>query len=128
MNNYDYPEGADITSAPWNKHYQKLEQIGVNVEQSFSKNVKVWVDDYTVEKDWDDGYYFWNDYSGCDIKSAVMEQCITITEILEKIPGLYNKFCELDFSNPKEIAAFKKGFERIAFACNDWTELDLEIN
>lgn len=128
MNNDNNTKGVDEVSTPFNKLNPKLEQIGVNVEQSFSKNVKIWVDDYTVEKDWDDGYYFWNDYSGCDIKSAVMEQCITITDILEKVPGLYNKFCELDFNNPKEVDAFKRGFEKIAFACNDWTELDLEIN
>ena len=128
MNNYDYPEGADISSAPWNQEEQDSELIEVTISQTFSKQLEIEVDDYKTIKDSDeDGVYFWNDYSGCNFKEYVEEQHKTITDILEEIPKLYAEFSELDLNNKKEIELFKHSLLILAEACKDWSEDEMEV-
>lgn len=128
MNNYDYPEGADITSAPWNQEYPDTELIEVTISQTFSKQLEIEVDDYKTIKDSDeDGIYFWNDYSGCNFKEYVEEQHKTITDILEEIPKLYAEFSELDLNNKKEVSLFKHSLLILAEACKDWSEDEMEV-
>jgi hypothetical protein len=128
MNNYDYPEGADISSAPWNQEYPDTELIEVTISQTFSKQLEIEVDDYKTIKDSDeDGVYFWNDYSGCNFKEYVEEQHKTITDILEEIPKLYTEFLELDLNNKKEIELFKHSLLILAEACKDWSEDEMEV-
>ena len=75
MNNYDYPEGSDNSLAPWNQEYPDTELIEVTISQTFSKQLEIEVDDYEEVKDSDEnGVYFWNDYSGCNLKEYVEEQ------------------------------------------------------
>jgi hypothetical protein len=128
MNNYDYPEGADITSAPWNQENLDTELIEVTISQTFSKQLEIEVDDYKTIKDSDeDGIYFWNDYSGCNFKEYVEEQHKTITDILEEIPKLYTEFSELDLNNKKEVELFKHSLLILAEACKDWSEDEMEV-
>lgn len=128
MNNYDYPEGADITSAPWNQDNLDTELIEVTISQTFSKQLEIEVDDYKTIKDSDeDGIYFWNDYSGCNFKEYVEEQHKTITDILEEIPKLYAEFSELDLNNKKEVSLFKHSLLILAEACKDWSEDEMEV-
>ena len=128
MNNYDYPEGADITSAPWNQENLDTELIEVTISQTFSKQLEIEVDDYKTIKDSDeDGVYFWNDYSGCNFKEYVEEQHKTITDILEEIPKLYAEFSELNLNNKKEIELFKHSLFILAEACKDWSEDEMEV-
>ena len=128
MNNYDYPEGADITSAPWNQEDPDTELIEVTISQTFSKQLEIEVDDYKTIKDSDeDGVYFWNDYSGCNFKEYVEEQHKTITDILEEIPKLYAEFSELDLNNKKEVELFKHSLLILAEACKDWSEDEMEV-
>ena len=128
MNNYDYPEAADITSAPWNQEYPDTELIEVTISQTFSKQLEIEVDDYETIKDSDeDGIYFWNDYSGCNFKEYVEEQHKTITDILEEIPKLYAEFSELDLNNKKEVELFKHSLLILAEACKDWSEDEMEV-
>ena len=67
MNNWDYPLGADNEDAPWNEKSVTPKPVEVTISMSISKTVKVYVDDYTVDKY---GY----DFSDCDIKQAVIDQ------------------------------------------------------
>lgn len=128
MNNYDYPEGADITSALWNQEDPDTELIEVTISQTFSKQLEIEVDDYEKVKDSDEGgVYFWNDYSGCNFKEYVEEQHKTITDILEEIPKLYAEFSELDLNNKKEVELFKHSLLILAEACEDWTEDEMEV-
>lgn len=76
MDNYNYPEGADNKSAPWNSSNPEKE-IEVTVCLSISKTVKLKVSDYTIEergKDEDGNYYENIDFSDCDLVSAAQEQ------------------------------------------------------
>jgi 5'(3')-deoxyribonucleotidase len=128
MNNYDYPEGADITSAPWNQENLDTELIEVTISQTFSKQLEIEVDDYETIKDSDeDGVYFWNDYSGCNLKEYVEEQHKTITDILKEIPELYETFSKLDLSNKKEVELFKHSLLILSEACKDWSEDEMEV-
>lgn len=128
MDNYNYPAGADTSSAPWNQEEQESEIIEVTISQTFSKTVEVEVDDYVEHKDSDeDGIYFWNDYSGCNLKDAVDEQHLTIKDILERIPELYSEFESLDLSDKRKVGMFKHSLLVLANACNDWNEDEMEV-
>ena len=128
MNNYDYPEGADISSAPWNQEEQDSELIEVTVSQTFSKQLDIEVDDYERVKDSDeDGIYFWNDYSECDLKGYVDEQHKTISDILKEIPELYKQLRTLDVNDKKEFDLFKHSLLILSVACEGWTEDETEV-
>ena len=128
MDNYNYPAGADISSAPWNQEEQESELIEVTISQTFSTTVEVEVDEYLEHKGSDEeGVYFWNDYSGCNLKDAVDEQHLTIKDILERIPELYSEFESLDLSDKREVSMFKHSLLVLANACNDWNEDEMEV-
>lgn len=73
-----YPPGAENDPrAPYNQVDPPDKEIEVLVSITLSKTVKVRVNDYTIEesgKDEDGSYYQIEDYSNCDLKSAVKEQ------------------------------------------------------
>ena len=130
MDNYNYPEGSDNSLAPWNQEKQDSELIEVTISQTFSKQLKIEVDDYETVKDADeDGVYFWNDYSGCNLKECVEKQCYTINDILEKVQNLHEEFKELIFNNPNPInfSNFSDELKRLAEACKDWNEDEMEV-
>lgn len=128
MDNYNYPEGVDNSLAPWNQEERGSELIEVTISQTFSKQLEIEVDDYEEIKDSDeDGVYFWNDYSGCDLKSYVNEQHKTITDILKEVPELYESFLTLDLNNKKEVELFKHSLLILSEACKNWSEDEMEV-
>ena len=128
MDNYNYPEGADNSLAPWNQEEQDSELIEVTISQTFSKQLEIEVGDYQTVKDYNEnGVYFWNDYSGCNLKDYVEEQHKTITDILKEIPELYETFSKLDFNNKKEVELFKHSLLILSEACKDWNEDEMEV-
>lgn len=130
MDNYNYPEGSDNSLAPWNQTESKTELIEVTISQTFSKQLKIEVDDYETVKDADeDGVYFWNDYSGCNLKECVEKQHYTINDILEKVQNLHKEFKELVFNNPNPInfINFSDELKKLAEACKDWNEDEMEV-
>jgi hypothetical protein len=76
MNNYDYPAGADNSSAPWNEPADLPEkEIEVTVSITMSKTFTIKVNDYVIEKYADeDGCSNYYDYSKCNLEKAVREQ------------------------------------------------------
>lgn len=110
--NYNYPEGADSPSAPWNQD-QKAKELEVTVSVTLSKTVKILVDDYTnlgVVTDEDGNKYEDIDYSECDLKKAVKDQ-IYLPQDAGKI--LQNS----------EVSAL----ESIADDFSDWEVDDFEV-
>lgn len=83
MDNYNYPVGADNSSAPWNQEKNPERLVDVCVSITLSKTVSIKVDDYTIidkEISEDGSYYEEIDYSSCDLKSAVEKQIILPTK------------------------------------------------
>jgi hypothetical protein len=132
MDNYNYPAGADTSSAPWNQEEQESELIEVTISQTFSKTVEIEVDDYVEHKDSDeDGIYFWNDYSGCNLKEYVDEQHLTITDILQRIQDVFQKHSDVISSQKeplsKEQARINYELRILAEAAKDWCEDEMEV-
>lgn len=73
MNNHNYPQGADTSSAPWRQEENKPRKIKVTVSQTISATVEIEVTDYKVETGWDEncGYFPIYHYEDCDVKTAV---------------------------------------------------------
>lgn len=128
MDNYNYPAGADTNTAPWNQEEQESEPVEVTIIQTFSKDLEVLVDDYESAKESDeDGTYYWNDYSGCNLKEAVEEQHLTITDILDRVKDLHNQFKDLDLTDIKKVELFKHELLILSNACNGWNEDEMEV-
>lgn len=78
MNNYEYPLGADNSSAPWRQKENKPRKVKVTVSQTVSTTLEITVKDYSVETGWDDelGYYPIFNYEDCNLQEAVKIQHI----------------------------------------------------
>lgn len=128
MNNYDYPMGSDNSLAPWNQEQPDSDVVEVTVIQTLSKDLEVLVDDYESIKESDeDGTYYWNDYSGCNLKEAVEEQHLTITGILDRVKDLHNQFKDLDLTDTKKVELFKHELLILSNACDGWNEDEMEV-
>lgn len=88
--NYNYPEGADTSNAPWNEESQKYKRIKVTVSITLSKDLEIDINDYTIDKD-----KFLKsvkiDFSECDLKTAVKEQHILPNESYKYVDKDYLK-------------------------------------
>lgn len=129
MNNYDYPAGSDVNSAPWNEFEQDGELIEVTISQTLSKQVEVEVDDYEVNWDYDDDGNKTPelDFSNCDLTTPTLDQYWTIDKILKEIPKIYEKFAQLDLGNVKEIQEFECTLLHLAENAKGWTEDETEV-
>lgn len=127
--NTNYPEGADANPfAPWNQQEQDSELIEVTVTQTFSKTVEIEVDDYKRVRDSDEnGIYYWNDYSNCDLKDYVNEQHKPINKLLKEIPELYETFIQLDLNNKREVELFKHSLLILSESCKNWNEEETNV-
>lgn len=127
--NTNYPEGADVNPfAPWNQEEQDSELIEVTVTQTFSKTVEIEVDDYKRVRDSDEnGIYYWNDYSNCDLKDYVNEQHKPINKLLKEIPELYETFTQLDLNNKREVELFKHSLLILSESCKNWNEEETNV-
>lgn len=118
MNNYDYPLGADDSSAPWNEKELPPIKIPVTVSITLSKQFEVEVNDYELTEEWDDdfGTYFKPDYENCNLKQVVKNQVYLPHELgdflnSEKILGKFNKHAE----------------EKLIKDLSDWCVDDFEV-
>lgn len=127
--NDNYPYGADVNPfAPWHQEEPESELINVNITQTFSKTVEIEVDDYkTIQDNDENGIYYWNDYSGCNLNDYVNEQHKTITKILKEVPELYEMFTQLDLNNKQEVELFKHSLLILSEACKDWDEENTNV-
>lgn len=65
-----YPAGAEFDPrAPYNEVEQPPKDIEVTISLTISKTIKVSVEDYTFDEEGN------IDFSECDLKEAVKEQC-----------------------------------------------------
>lgn len=85
MNNYDYPVGSDNSNAPWNENPPEPLEIEINAEITIKRRVKIIVDDYQKKEFTDEERTeLINDFSQCNLESAVKEQIISIDPSFDK--------------------------------------------
>ena len=127
--NTNYPEGADVNPfAPWHQEEPESELIEVTISQTFSKQLEIEVDDYKRVRDSDEnGIYYWNDYSNCDLKDYVNEQHKPINKLLKEIPELYETFNQLDLNNTREVELFKHSLLILSESCKNWNEEETNV-
>lgn len=90
MDNYNYPEGADISSAPWNQEDDVDRKVNVLVSITMSKSFSIDLNDYP-EIDLD---------LNPDLKDVVMDQIILPFEAYQYLP------CNL----PSKVESDLKGY------------------
>lgn len=79
LNNDNLPLGAyNDSKAPYNEEISKPKSISVTISVTMSRTICIDVDDYTVTLEEDDEgilhpHY---DFSDCNLKEAVLKQCI----------------------------------------------------
>ena len=79
MNNYDYPLGADTSSAPWNETDKEPKKVKVTISLVLSKTMDIEVDDYNVVEDENNSVSY--DFSDCNLRQAVTQQVILPHEV-----------------------------------------------
>lgn len=129
MNNYDYPAGSDVDSAPWNEFEQDGELVEVTISQTLSKQVEVEVDDYEVDWDYDDdGHKIPKlNFSNCDLRTPTLDQYWTVDKILKELPKLYDEFSKFDLGNSYQMHEFKYKLLHLAENAKGWTEDETEV-
>jgi hypothetical protein len=97
--NYNYPEGADNSDAPWYEKENEPVEVEVTVSLTLSKRVKIYTTDYekVLEKDEDDIPFVNINLENCNLKKAVEEQ-IMLPQNAYRIMPPETKVCK-DLSN-----------------------------
>lgn len=119
MNNYDYPMGADNSSAPWNQSDIPEREVEVCVSITLSKTVKVYVDDYDFDED--DRGHIYPDFSNCDLKRAVDEQYTLPQDMALFLRRIFNDDLDL------RAAKMPKSLRDAVDDCSDWNVDDFEV-
>lgn len=79
---------SEINRAPWNFEEKEPIKIPVTVSITLSKTMDVYVNDYETTTDWDEeGPISNNDYSNCNLYSAVKEQILLPNELYNVVKG-----------------------------------------
>ena len=110
MNNYDYPMGADTSSAPWNQKDNPEMEIEVTVSVTLSKSFSIRVKDYKViEEESEDGVDFHYDFSDCDLINAVNEQVTLPQDLALCTERIFDH--DLDLKRAKMPLCLKEAIE-----------------
>lgn len=118
-----YPPGAEFDSrAPYNQVDLPGKEIEVTVSVTLSKTVKIVVDDYEVEDDWDeDGRYVSYNFSNCDLYKAVENQIVLPQSIAEFTERMFNHDLDL------KAAGIPKYLKNAIEDCKDWVVDEMEV-
>ena len=112
--NFNYPEGADTTLAPWNEKETPEKDFYIDVECGFrKKNVKVTTDDYFQIPD---GEEMIADTSCTNWDAVFASNHYTIPELL----SILKSYLEVDLKNPRKKAIERAKLKKMLEDCNDW--------
>lgn len=113
---------VDSANAPWNRESLPGKEVEVTVSMTLSKTMKIMVDDYKVEEGEDNGDRFlYEDYSECDLYTAMKNQVTLPQELAEFTEDIFNH--DLNLNTVKMPKFLKDSIED----CKDWSLDDLEI-
>lgn len=130
-NNYDYPMGADIPSAPWNMPVVPCHEFNVAISQTLSKSTTVSTNNYTpccgvgYHDEWDDtSETNWTQVYAEDHKTP-LELIAMLKEYLEKDLKALRETMEPDDRSFKATQA--RRLEGLIEECEDWVVDETEV-
>ena len=124
-NNYDYPLGADNSSAPWNQVENSEIKRDCKVTETITRNVALSTTDYVSEDDWDDefGKCVSADTYDTDWTGEYSSQEYTVLELIDKL----KLYVEEDIKNTAINPGKRRELQRLLTACDGWEQVDLEV-
>lgn len=124
-NNYDYPLGADNSSAPWNQVENSEIERDCKVTETITRSVTLSTTDYVSEGDWDDefGKCVSADTSDTDWAGEYSSQEYTVLELIDKL----KLYVEEDIKNTAINSGKGRELQRLLAACDGWEQVDLEV-
>ncbi len=123
-NNYDYPLGADNSSAPWNQVENSEIERDCEVTETIARKVTLSTTDYVAEEDWDDdfGKCISADTSDTDWSDEYSNQEYTALELIAKLKS----YVEDDIKNTSPNTSKDRELQRLLSACEGWEQIELE--
>ena len=124
-NNYDYPLGADNSSAPWNQVENSEIERDCEVTETITRKITLSTADYVAEEDWDNefGKCVSVDTSDTDWAGEYSNQEYTVLELIDKLKA----YVEEDIKNTSPNTSKGKELQRLLSACSDWEQVELEV-
>lgn len=124
-NNYDYPLGADNSSAPWNQIENSEIERDCKVTETITRSVTLSTTDYVSEDDWDDdfGKCISADTSETDWEEEYCNQEYTALELIAKL----KEYVEEDIKNISPNTGKGRELQRLLAACDGWGRIELEV-
>lgn len=124
-NNYDYPLGADNSSAPWNQVENSEIERDCEVTETITRKVTLSTTDYVAEEDWDDdfGKCVSADTSETDWEEEYCNQEYTALELIAKLKS----YVEEDIKNASPNTSKGRELQRLLSACNGWELVESEV-
>ena len=124
-NNYDYPLGADNSSAPWNQVENSEIERDCEVTETITRKITLSTADYVAEEDWDNefGKCVSVDTSDTDWAGEYSNQEYTVLELIDKLKA----YVEEDIKNTSPNSSNGKELQRLLSACDGWEQVDLEV-
>ena len=125
-NNYDYPLGADNSSAPWNQVENSEIERDCEATETIARKVTLSTTDYVAEEDWDDesGKCMFVDTSDTDWNAEYVNQEYTALELIKKLKTYVEKDIKNTLPNTREY----RGLQRLLSACEGWEQVELEVD
>lgn len=124
-NNYDYPLGADNSSAPWNQVENSEIERDCEVTETITRKITLSTTDYVAEEDWDDefGKCVSVDTSDTDWSDEYSNQECTALELIAKL----KEYVEEDIKNTASNTSKGRELQRLLSACNGWEQVEMEV-
>lgn len=124
-NNYDYPLGADNSSAPWNQVENSEIERDCKVTETITRRVTLSTTDYVAEEDWDDelGKCASSDTSDTDWAGEYSNQEYTALELIARL----KVYVEEDIRNTSPNTGKGRELQRLLSACSGWEQVELEV-
>lgn len=124
-NNYDYPLGADNSSAPWNQVENSEIERDCEVTETITRKITLSTTDYIAEEDRDDdfGKCISTDTSETDWEEEYSNQEYTVLELIDKLKA----YVEEDIKNTSPNTGKGIELQRLLSACDGWEQVDLEV-
>ena len=124
-NNYDYPLGADNSSAPWNQIENSEIERDCEVTETITRKITLSTTDYIAEEDWDNdfGRCVSADTSETDWAAEYSNQEYSVLELIVK----QKSYVEEDIKNTSPNTGKGRELQRLLSSCSGWEQVESEV-